>query len=92
MQVSEVLSRVALGVATGAFGLAGALSLRAEVEPLYAVVRGIIAFAAVLWLARFSAGLLDALGTAGRSPGPPSGAGPTEQDEKRRGSRKTIGR
>ena len=92
MQMNEVLSRVALGVATGAFGLAGALSLQAGVEPLYAVVRGIVAFAAVLWLARFSLGLLDALGTAGGNPGPPSGAGSTEQDEKRQGSRNTIGR
>lgn len=92
MQVNEVLSRMALGVATGAFGLAGALSLRAGVEPLYAVVRGIVAFVAVLWLARFSVGLLDTLGTAGASPGPPSGAGPTEQDVKPGGDRKRIGR
>jgi len=54
---------VALGVGLGAFGLTGALSLRAGVEPLYAVVRSIAAFLAVVWLARWSAAVLvgDAL-------------------------------
>ena len=61
MKVSTALSGLSLGLAIGACGLAGALSLRSGVEPLYAVVRGIAAFGAVLCAARWSAGLLDSL-------------------------------
>jgi hypothetical protein len=58
MKMSNVVSGVTLGVGVGAFGCTGALSLRAGVEPFYAVVRSIIAFMAVIWLARWTAGLL----------------------------------
>ena len=61
MKVSTVLSGFSLGLAIAACGLAGALSLRSGVEPLYAVVRGIAAFGVVLCAARWSAGLLDSL-------------------------------
>jgi len=61
VKASTVLSGFSLGIAIGACGLAGALSLRAGVEPLYAVVRGIAAFGAVLFAARWSAGLLDSV-------------------------------
>lgn len=66
MKASTVLSGFSLGIAIGACGLAGALSLRAGVEPLYAVVRGIAAFGAVLFAARWSAGLLDSVAAAAR--------------------------
>lgn len=66
VKASTVLSGVSLGIAISACGLAGALSLRAGVEPLYAVIRGIAAFGAVLFAARWSAGVLDCLaGAAG---------------------------
>ena len=63
MQVSSVLAGVCLGVAVAAFGLTGGLSLQAGVEPLYAVLRGIFAFTAVLISARWVAALLDSLST-----------------------------
>jgi len=62
MKLSSLVSGVTLGVSVGAFGLTGALSLRAGVEPLYAVIRAIIAFVAVIWLARAAANALDLLG------------------------------
>jgi len=62
MKLSSVVSGVTLGVSVGAFGLTGALSLRAGVEPLYAVVRGILVFLGVVWLARLAANALDLLG------------------------------
>jgi len=49
-------------VALAAFALTCALSLLAEVEALHAMLRGIAAFAGVYWLARWSAGVLEALG------------------------------
>jgi len=64
VKASTILSGFSLGVAIGACGLAGALSLRAGVEPLYAVIRGIAAFGAVLCAARWSAGVLDSLAAA----------------------------
>jgi len=58
MRLSNVVSGVTLGAGVGAFGFTGALSLRAGVEPLYAVIRSIVAFTLVVWLARWTAGLL----------------------------------
>ena len=62
MKLSNVVSGLTLAVSVGAFGLTGALSLRAGVQPLYAVIRGIAAFIAVIWLARTAASALDVLG------------------------------
>jgi len=70
MTVGTVVSGAALVVALIAFALTGALSLRARVEPLWAMVRAIVAFLAVLWIARWSAGVLDALGPASQGKGP----------------------
>jgi hypothetical protein len=64
MRLSSLLPSLSLGVAVAAFGLAGGLSLRAGVEPLYSVVRGMIAFGAVLLVARWSAAVLDSLSPA----------------------------
>ncbi len=62
MSLSSVASRVSVTVALAAFALTCALSLLAEVEALHAMLRGIAAFAGVYWLARWSAGVLEALG------------------------------
>ena len=62
MSLGSLLSRASLLVALAAFGVTGALSLRARVEPLYLVLRSIAAFLGVLWLARCGAGVLDSLG------------------------------
>ena len=62
MKISDLVSGAALAVGVTAFGLTGALSLRAGVEPLYAVARGIAAFVAVVWVARAAANALDVLG------------------------------
>lgn len=61
MQFSRVLSGVSLAVGLTAFALTGALSLRAHVEPFYAVLRSVGAFAAVLCLTRWSAAALDSI-------------------------------
>lgn len=61
MTPSKALSGASLVVALAAFALTGALSLRAQVEPLYAVLRGIGAFTGVLCLARWSAAALDSI-------------------------------
>jgi len=61
MQLSRVLSGASLAVGLIAFALTGALSLRAQVEPLFAVLRSVGAFAAVLCLTRWSATALDSL-------------------------------
>jgi hypothetical protein len=61
MTPSKALSGASL-VALAAFALTGALSLRAQVEPLYAVLRGIGAFAAILCVARWTASILDLVG------------------------------
>ena len=85
MPLSRCLSGVILTVAMGALGLTGALSLRAEVEPLYAVLRGILAFMAVLAVGRWSATALDSLGpiTGDRGGSPPSD-GPVQHSERRK--------
>jgi hypothetical protein len=62
MKLSNVVSGITLVVGVGAFGITEALSLRAGVEPLYAVIRAIIAFTAIVWLARWSANALGAFG------------------------------
>jgi hypothetical protein len=67
MKLRDVISGVTLVVGVGAFGLTEALSLRAGVEPLYAVIRAIVAFTAVVWLARWSANALDGFGLADQS-------------------------
>jgi hypothetical protein len=74
-----------LFVALSAFGLTGALSLRAQVEPLYAVLRSAGAFIAVLVVTRWSAGILDSL---------PAGGGPADRVEPRDdvSARRTRGR
>ncbi len=61
MQLSRMLSGVSLVVGLAAFALTGALSLRAHVEPFYAVLRSVGAFAAVLCLTRWSAAVLESL-------------------------------
>jgi len=76
MKLSSVVSGVTLGVGLGAFGLTGALSLRAGVEPLYAVARSIAVFVAVVWVARLSAAALDRLGPlSAEEEQPPLGRG-----------------
>jgi len=72
MQLSKVLSGASLAVGLAAFALTGAFSLRAQVEPFFAVLRSIGAFAGVLCLARWSAALLDYLDIP--SDRPPSAA------------------
>jgi len=62
VKLSNLVSGATLAVGVVAFGLTGALSLRAGVEPLYAVGRGIAAFVAVIWTARAAANALDVLG------------------------------
>lgn len=61
MQLSRVLAGVSLAVGLAAFALTGALSLRAHVEPFFAVLRSVGAFAGVLCLTRWSAAALDSL-------------------------------
>jgi len=56
-----MVSQISLFVALGAFALTGALSLAAQVEPLYVVLRSIAAFLAVLYVTRVSASVLDSL-------------------------------
>ena len=65
MKLSNLVSGATLAVGVAAFGLTGALSLRAGVEPLYAVARAIAAFVAVIWVARAVANALDVLGPVG---------------------------
>jgi len=61
MPLSRVLSGASLAVGITAFALTGALSLRAHVEPLFAVLRSVGAFAGVLCVTRWSAAALDSL-------------------------------
>ena len=68
MPLSRVLSGASLAVGLAAFALTGALSLRAHVEPFYAVLRSVGAFAAVLCLTRWSAAALDSIEPTGRLP------------------------
>ncbi len=63
MKMSKALSGVSLLVALSAFGLAGVLSLRVQVEPLYAVLRSIGAFLGVLVVTRWFISVLDSLPT-----------------------------
>jgi len=60
--LSNVVSGVALAAALIAFAVTVVLSLRAQVEPLYAVLRSIGAFLGVLWAARWGARVVEALG------------------------------
>ena len=46
-------------MAVAAFGVTTALSLSVGVEPLYTVLRAILASLAVLWAARWTAGILN---------------------------------
>ena len=82
MNASKILSGLSLFVALTAFGLTGALAIRARVEPFYAVLRSIVAFIGVLCLARWSAGVVEALG-------PPSA--PHDRDETRTGTERRGG-
>jgi len=61
MPLSRILSGASLAVGLTAFALTGALSLRAHVEPFYAVLRSVGAFAAVLCVTRWSAAALDSI-------------------------------
>jgi len=82
MNMSKALSGAGLLVALSAFGLTGALSLRAQVEPLYAVLRSVGAFVGVLFVARWSAGILDSLPSAGGRPQQPEGGGDREERDR----------
>ena len=62
MILSDALAELAATSALLAFAVAGGLSLLAGVEPLYAVLRGIGASAAVFAFMRWVAGLFAALG------------------------------
>jgi hypothetical protein len=79
MKLSNIVSGATLAVGVGAFGLTEALSLRAGVEPLYAVARAIVAFMVVVCLARWSANALDALGPIDENDDP-LGLGPERGD------------
>lgn len=78
MRATSLMSNAALFVALAAFVVTGSLSLRAQVEPLYAVLRSIGAFAGVLCLARWSAGALDALGLTDEGQHEQGGSGPSQ--------------
>ncbi len=79
MDATKALSGLSLAVALAAFGVTGALALRAQVEPFYAVLRSMAAFIGVLCLARWSASAVDALGLpGGRQDG--SSGGPPDRD------------
>jgi len=71
--LSNVVSGAALAAALIAFAVTVVLSLRAQVEPLWAMVRAIGAFLGVLWMARWSVGVLDALGPVSEGPGSTKG-------------------
>lgn len=92
MRLSSALSGAALLAAIVAFAVTGALSLRAQVEPFYAVVRGIVAFLGVLWLARWSASALDALGPVRDKPGSPAVPGEGRESDARTQTRSDISR
>ena len=77
MQLSRALSGASLVVGLAAFALTGALSLRAHVEPFYAVLRSVGAFAAVLCLSRWSAAALDSIEPSDDRP--PSIGGGTDE-------------
>jgi len=62
MSMSSAVSIASVVAALTAFAVTGALSLRAQVEPLYAVLRSIGAFLGVLWAARWGARVVEALG------------------------------
>ncbi len=73
MTLGNVVSGAALAAGLIAFAVTVVLSLRAQVEPLWAMVRAIGAFLGVLWMARWSVGVLDALGPASEGPGSTKG-------------------
>jgi len=62
MSFGEFIERGSVFAGLAAFALAGALSMRAQVEPLYVVLRSIAAFLGVMWLARWSGGVVEAVG------------------------------
>ncbi|HUU55665.1 MAG TPA: hypothetical protein VMY87_12165 [Armatimonadota bacterium] len=87
MHFSRALSGASLVVALTAFGLTGALSFRAHVEPFYAVLRSIGAFAAVLCLARWSASALESLEAPSDLPPPAEPFGDDRASSPRRSTR-----
>jgi hypothetical protein len=60
--VGDFVERASVFAGLAAFVLAGALSVRAQVEPLYVVLRSIGAFLGVMWLARMAGSAMGALG------------------------------
>jgi hypothetical protein len=86
MDASKGLAGLSLAVALTAFGMTGMLAIRARVEPLYAVLRSIVAFVGVLCLARWSTSVVESLGS-GRPPSRPdrdgSSGGGDERTQRR---------
>jgi len=62
MSFGELIERASVFAGLAAFALAGGLSVWAQVEPLYVVLRSIAAFLGVMWLARWGGSVVDALG------------------------------
>lgn len=62
MSFGDFIARASVFAGLAAFALTGALSVRAQVEPLYVVLRSIAAFLGVMWLARWGGGVLEVLG------------------------------
>lgn len=62
MSFGDVIARASVFAGLGAFALAGALSVWAQVEPLYVVLRSIAAFLGVMWLARWGGSVVEILG------------------------------
>jgi hypothetical protein len=77
MKPSQALTPIGPRLALLAMLLAVVLSVRAGVENLFCVIRGIVAFAATLWVFRTGAGMLDAIA----APPPPAQAPPVESNE-----------
>jgi len=78
---SQALAPIGPRLALLAMILAVILAARAGVENLFCVVRGIIAFAATLWVFRIGAGIMDAVAMPSRPPEPseaPQNAAPVE--------------
>ena len=59
MGLQEMVSKAGVAMAVAAFGVTTALSLSVGVDPLYTVLRAIAASLAVLWAARWTAGILN---------------------------------
>jgi hypothetical protein len=62
MSLGDFIARASVFAGLAAFALAGVLSVRAQVEPLYVVLRSIGAFLGVMWLARCGGSVVEALG------------------------------